>query len=87
MPTTNRVTRLWTLPAAASLCLLAACALPSQPPPDFAATNRSMEARCFRVQKESSQSISRPGATRAEVQAEAQAAARRGELDKICDSL
>ena len=84
---THRATFLPATLAAASLCMLSACAVPSRSAPDFAAANRSLEARCFRVQKESSQSISRPGATRAEVQAEAQAAARRGELDKICDSL
>jgi len=64
--------------------LLAACAAPSQSP-ESAARNRPLEERCVRAQP--GKSTSKPGLTRAEVQAEAQAAARRGELDKACDWL
>lgn len=73
--------------AAASLSLLAACAASPLPRPDFAAKNRPLEERCFRVQKKAGGQSSRPGLTRAEVKAEAQAAALRGELDKACDLL
>ena len=47
--------------------------------------NRPLEERCVRAQP--SRSASRPGMTQAEVQAEARAAAQRGELDKACDWL
>ena len=67
----------------ASALVLAACATPSQPP-DFAAKNRSLDERCLQMQFQQQRSTSRPGATRAEVQGEAVAAQRRGELDKAC---
>jgi hypothetical protein len=63
---------------------LAACATPAQPP-DYAAKNRPLEERCVRAHPQ--RSVSRPGMTRAEVQEEARAAARRGELDKACNYL
>ena len=79
-------TALRTSIALAALSLLAACASSPAQRPDFSAKNRPLEVRCFRAQKNTSQA-SRPGLTRAEVQAEAQAAARRGELDKACEAL
>lgn len=72
--------------AAASLLLLTACASSLADRPDFAAKNRPPEERCARLQK-SQGGIREPGVTRGGVQAEAQAAARRGELDKVCDWL
>ena len=66
------------------LATLAACAAPKQSP-EFAAKNRPLEERCVRAQR--GQSTSRPGQSAADVRAEAQAAARRGELDKACDWL
>ena len=68
----------------ALLSTLAACAAPKQSP-EFAAKNRPLEERCVRAQR--GQSTSRPGQSAADVRAEAQAAARRGELDKACDWL
>jgi len=67
------------------LALVAACAAPQADRPDFAAKNRPLEDRCVRAQP--GRSAGRPGMTQAEVQAEARAAARRGELDKACDWL
>jgi hypothetical protein len=64
---------------------LVACAAPSTSPVDFAARNRPLEERCLRAHQQ--RSLTRPDMTRAEVQAEARAAARRGELDKACDWL
>ncbi len=71
----------------ASLALLGGCAMPNTPAPDFAAINRPLEVRCVRMQDSRQAENSRPGLTRAEVQAEARAAASRGELDKACDYL
>jgi len=59
---------------------LAACASASHD--DLAAKNRPLEQRC-QVMKPI-QSSAQPGQTRADVQAEAEAAQRRGELDKAC---
>ena len=64
---------------------LAACAAPSNPPADFAAKNRPLEERCLRAHQQ--RSLTRPDMTQADVQAEARAAAQRGELDKACDWL
>ena len=55
-------------------------------PPDLAAKTRSAEARCARLQPVTPRRGGAPP-TRAEVQAEGSAAARRGELDKVCDWL
>ena len=60
--------------------LLAACGTASHD--DLAAKNRPLEQRC-QVMKPI-QSSAQPGQTRADVQAEAEAAQRRGELDKAC---
>lgn len=72
------------LGAVALLGWLAACA-GTQPAPDFAAQHRPLEERCARLQK--NQGRPPPGAGQAEIQAEARAAASRGELDKACDWL
>ena len=64
---------------------LAACAATSKPAADLAAGNRPLEERCLRAHQQ--KSVTRPGMTQAEVQAEARAAAQRGELDKACDWL
>jgi hypothetical protein len=72
--------------AAAALLLLAACATSPADKPDYAAKNRPLEERCARLQKMQG-GILPPGTTRADVQAEAKAAADRGELDKACDVL
>lgn len=66
------------------LGLLAACGT-VQPPPDFKAQHRPLEERCVRTQKTTPSS--KPGLTQAESRAEAQAAARRGELDPACNAL
>jgi len=68
----------------ALLAVLAACAAPQQSP-EFAAKNRPLEERCVRAQR--GESTSKPGQSSADIRAEAQAAARRGELDKACDWL
>jgi hypothetical protein len=60
---------------------LSACAVPA-PPSD--PRNRSLEDRCLVLQNQQGTSPTKPGLTRAEVQAEAVAAQRRGELDKAC---
>ena len=80
---------LFSIRVAAPIAALAltACAASREPTPDYAAKNRPLHERCFRVQREASQSTAKPGATSAEVRAEAQAAARRGELDKACEWL
>jgi len=72
--------------ALATALLLGACALPSADKPDFAAKNRPLEERCARQQTIKG-GPRPPGETRADVQAEARAAAQRGELDKACDWL
>jgi hypothetical protein len=59
---------------------LAACA--GGPAPDYAAKNRPLEERCNTAHPQ--RSTSRPDMTRADVEAEARAAERRGELDKAC---
>jgi hypothetical protein len=64
---------------------LAGCAAAANQTPEQAAKNRPLEERC--VRQHPGQSPSRPGMTQAEVQAEARAAAKRGELDKACDAL
>jgi hypothetical protein len=64
---------------------LAGCATRQESNPEFSAKNRPLEERCVRAH--SSRSASKPGLTQAEVQAEARAAAQRGELDKACDWL
>ena len=65
---------------------LAACTTaPPLTSAELAAKNRPPEERCVRAQP--GRSATRPGMTQAEVQAEARAAARRGELDKECDWL
>jgi len=74
------------LSALVMLTALAACASTPLPRPDFAAKNRPLEERCVRAQYNPARS-SPPGLTRADVQAEARAAAQRGELDKACDWL
>lgn len=74
-------------PLLMSLAVLAGCAMPNTPAPDFAAINRPLEVRCARMQDSRQTENRRPGLTRAEVQAEARAAASRGELDKACDYL
>ena len=71
--------------APALLASLVGCASLGGERPDFAARNRPLEERCVRAQP--AQSISKPGLTREEVQAEARAAAGRGELDKACNWL
>jgi hypothetical protein len=73
-------------PMAAALLVLAACASTPGGKPDYAAKNRPPEERCARLQKMRG-GILPPGTTRADVQAEAKAAAERGELDKECDVL
>jgi hypothetical protein len=70
--------------AVVALVSLAACA--GNPPPDFAAKNRPLEARCQRVQNQQPRGA-QPGQTAADVQAEAKLARSRGELDKACDHL
>jgi hypothetical protein len=72
--------------AAAASLLMAGCASSPAERPDFTAKNRPAEERCARLQK-SQGGIREPGVTRADVEAEAQAAGRRGELDKVCDWL
>ena len=72
------------LSAVALASALAACAS-SAPAPDFEAKNRPLEERCARAHQQ--RSLTHPDMTRAEVQAEARDAARRGELDKACDWL
>jgi hypothetical protein len=67
----------------ALLIMLVACASTPLPPPDFAAKNRPLDERCVRAQKRDPSS--QPNRTQAEIQAEARAAAQRGELDKACD--
>lgn len=74
-------------PLVLAAAALAGCALPSTPPPDFAAINRPPEERCVRLQDSRKTENRRPGLTRAEVLAEARAAASRGELDRVCDYL
>jgi hypothetical protein len=72
---------------AAALSALGGCALTASSAPDFAAKNRPPEQRCVRLQRSSASTPGRPLMTQAEIQAEAQAAALRGELDKVCDWL
>jgi hypothetical protein len=57
---------------------------PAAPPPTttLAAKNRPLESRCQVMKRD--QSGAQPGQSRADVQAEAEAAQRRGELDKAC---
>ncbi|HEY0859011.1 MAG TPA: hypothetical protein VGE16_18235 [Albitalea sp.] len=74
-----------TLGAVALLGWLAGCA-GTHPAPDFAAQHRPLEERCARLQKNQGRPP-QPGARQADVQAEARAAASRGELDKACDWL
>lgn len=74
----------WTL--LPTMAALAACASAPDSRPDYAAKNRPLEERCVRAQK-SYGSGSEPGQTAAQKRQEAQAAARRGELDKACDWL
>jgi hypothetical protein len=64
---------------------LAGCAAAPTQTPEQAAKNRPLEERCARAHP--TRNTSKPGLTQAEVQAEARAAARRGELDKACDAL
>ncbi|MFL6665423.1 MAG: DUF4148 domain-containing protein [Rhizobacter sp.] len=66
----------------AMVSALAACAAGSGPAPDYAAKNRPLEERCLTAHPQ--RSNSRPDMTRADVEAEARAAERRGELDKAC---
>ena len=63
------------------LALLAGCATTASPD-DLAARNRPLEERCHVMR--TNQSGAQPGQTRADVQAEAQRAYQRGELDKAC---
>jgi hypothetical protein len=72
--------------ALTAAALLAACAVNPADKPDFAAQNRPLEERCARLQQVPGGPRA-PGTTRAEVQAEARDAARRGEIDKACDLL
>lgn len=74
-------------PLVLAAAALSGCAMPKAPAPDFAAINRPPEVRCVRMQDSRQTENRRPGLTRAEVQAEARAAASRGELDKLCDYL
>jgi len=67
------------------LFALGACATSPTDKPDFAARNRPLEERCVRQHPGTSRSA--PGQTAADIQAEARAAAARGELDKACDAL
>ena len=62
--------------------LLAACATPPGNA-DIDARNRPLEERCARLQP--ARSPTAPGLTREQVQAEARAAARRGEMDAACN--
>ena len=64
---------------------LAACSAVPHQTAEQAAKNRPLEERCVRLHRQ--QSLTKPGLTQAEVQAEARAAARRGELDKACDAM
>ena len=73
--------------ALATPVLLAACAMPGVGSGDFAAQNRPLEERCFVRRDRNAAPAKAPGTTRAEIQAEARDAARRGELDKACDFL
>lgn len=70
--------------AAAALC---ACASAPATPPDFEAKNRPLEERCVRGALNKNKAPSGGPKTHAEVQAEARAAALRGELDPACDSI
>jgi len=71
--------------AIAAMLALAGCAASPRAAPDFEAKNRPLEERCVRAKP--GRSNTHPDMTRAEVQAEARAAAQRGELDKACDYL
>jgi len=63
--------------------IIASCATRPQASDD--PRDRPLEERCVRAHP--GRSFTKPGLTHEEVQAEARAAARRGELDKACDWL
>jgi len=73
--------------ALAIFATLAACANAPGAKPDFAAKNRPLEERCARAQLNAKKPPAKVGQTQSEIQAEAQIAASRGELDKACDWL
>jgi hypothetical protein len=75
------------LPALAAGAVLAGCAASTAGPPDFEAKNRPPEERCVRAAYNANKPVSRGPVTREQVLAEARAAARRGELDAVCNWL
>lgn len=72
--------------SAAVVAMLSVAACAGNPPPDFAAKNRTLEERCLRAQKQQPRGA-QPGQTAAEVQADAKLARSRGELDPACNAL
>ena len=76
-----------TLGALIAAAMLGACAASPATAPDFQAKNRPLEERCIRGALNKNKAPSSGPRTHAEVQAEAQAAARRGELDPACNAL
>jgi hypothetical protein len=73
--------------AVAAAAVLGACASTPAAAPDFQAKNRPLEERCVRGGLHKDKSASGGPKTQAEVQAEARAAAQRGELDPACNWL
>jgi len=73
--------------AAAVAAVLGACASTPATSPDFQAKNRPLEERCVRAAANKDKAPSGGPKTHAEVQAEARAAAQRGELDPACNWL
>lgn len=69
------------------IATLCACANSLGLKPDYAAKNRPLEERCVRAQNYTGSRSAEPGESRRQIQADAQKAASRGELDKACDWL
>ena len=76
-----------TLSGLIAAAMLGACAATPATPPDFQAKNRPLEERCLRGALNKDKAARSGPRTHAEVQAEARAAAARGELDPACNAL
>lgn len=79
--------KLRTSMAMSLIATLCACANSPALKPDYTAKNRPLEERCVRGQNYTGSRSAQPGQSRSQIQADAQKAASRGELDKACDWL